>query len=251
MNTKPRGHALITGAVGGLGTAMVRRLLTEGYSIIACDRREDTVSEWLQQWPGHHRDRVHFHILDVTKEEQVATLADKLRGQSTHIAYLVNNAGIHGAGGPANTESRVWERTLRVNLHGTFYLTRAFSQAMKEQGFGRIVNIASLSAYHPLGEQAPYAAAKAAITGHTRSTALDLARHGVTVNAIAPGLILHEGLKVVFSDNELKHMAKDIPVKRPGKPEEIAATVAFLLSDDAAFITGQTIHVNGGSYLPG
>ena len=251
MSTKTRGQVLITGAVGGLGTAMTQRLLTEGYDIVACDRQTDTVSDWLQKLPAAQRDRVQFHPLDVAKEELVTAFADKLRGQGLTIAYLVNNAGIHGAGGPANTESRIWERTLRVNLHGTYYLTRAFSQAMKDRGFGRIVNLASLSAYNPLGEQAPYAAAKAAITGYTRSAALDLARYGVTVNAIAPGLILHDGLKVVFSDDELKHMAKDIPVGRAGKPEEIAATVAFLLSDEAAFITGQTIHVNGGSYLPG
>ena len=251
MNSKAKGHVLITGAVGGLGTAMIHRLLTEGYDIVACDRRVDTMSEWLPQLPAAHRDRVQFHPLDVAKEELVTAFADKLRGQGLHVAYLVNNAGIHGAGGPANTESRIWERTLRVNLHGTYYLTRAFSQAMKDRGFGRIVNLASLSAYNPLGEQAPYAAAKAAITGYTRSAALDLARYGVTVNAIAPGLILHDGLKVVFSEDDLTRMAKDIPVRRPGKPEEIAATVAFLLSDDAAFITGQTIHVNGGSYLPG
>ncbi len=251
MNSKAKGHVLITGAVGGLGTAMVQRLLVEGYSIVACDRREDTVSEWLQQLPAPHRERVQFQPLDVSKEEIVNSFAEKLHNQGVQISYLVNNAGIHGAGGPANTESRVWERTLRVNIHGTFYLTRAFSQGMKDRGFGRIVNLASLSAYNPLGEQAPYAAAKAAITGYTRSAALDLARYGVTVNAIAPGLILHDGLKVVFSEDDLTRMAKDIPVKRPGKPEEIAATVAFLLSDDAAFITGQTIHVNGGSYLPG
>jgi 3-oxoacyl-[acyl-carrier protein] reductase len=122
---------------------------------------------------------------------------------------------------------------------------------MKERRFGRIVNLASLSAYHALGEQGPYAAAKAAITGYTRSVALDLAAYGVTVNAIAPGLILHDGLKVVFSDKELERMAQGIPIGRAGKPDEIAATVSFLLSDDAAFITGQTIHVNGGSYLPG
>jgi len=250
MSTK-RGHVLITGAVGGLGTAMTQRLLGEGHDIVACDRVADTVSDWLQKLPATDRDRVQFHPLDVAKEELVSAFADKLRGQGLTIAYLVNNAGIHGAGGPANTESRIWERTLRVNLHGTYYLTRAFSQSMKDRGFGRIVNLASLSAYHPLGEQAPYAAAKAAITGYTRSAALDLSRYGVTVNAIAPGLILHDGLKVVFSDDDLKRMAKDIPVGRAGKPEEIAATVAFLLSDDAAFITGQTIHVNGGSYLPG
>lgn len=244
---QPQGQVLITGAVGGLGTAMVQRLLGEGHTIIACDRAQDQAGAWLDRLPADQHGRVNFYPLDVTKEDQVNALADTLRGKGIHIAYLVNNAGIHGAG----TESRVWERTLRVNIHGTFYLTRAFSPAMKEKRFGRIVNLASLSAYHPLGEQGPYAAAKAAIAGYTRATALDLARDGVTVNAIAPGLILHDGLKVVFSDAELGRMASGIPVGRAGKPDEIAATVSFLLSDDAAFITGQTIHVNGGSYLPG
>jgi 3-oxoacyl-[acyl-carrier protein] reductase len=226
---------------------MVQRLLGEGHAIIACDRAQDQAGAWLDRLPAAQRDRVNFYPLDVTKEEQVNALVDTLRSQGIHIAYLVNNAGIHGAG----TESRVWERTLRVNIHGTFYLTRAFSPAMKEKRFGRIVNLASLSAYHPIGEQGPYAAAKAAITGYTRSTALDLARYGVTVNAIAPGLILHDGLKVVFSEAELGRMASGIPAGRAGKPEEIAATVSFLLSNDAAYITGQTIHVNGGHYLPG
>jgi 3-oxoacyl-[acyl-carrier protein] reductase len=247
MANQPHGQVLVTGAVGGLGTAMVQRLLGEGYTIIACDRQAERVEEWLQRLPAEQQSRVSFYPLDVSKEDQVQALADTLQAKGIHIAYLVNNAGIHGAG----TESRVWERTLRVNLHGTFYLTRALSQAMKERRFGRIVNLASLSAYHPLGEQGPYAAAKAAITGYTRSTALDLAPYGVTVNAIAPGLILHEGLRGVFPDEQLEAMARAVPVGRAGKPQEIAATVAFLFSDDAAYITGQTIHVNGGIYLPG
>jgi NAD(P)-dependent dehydrogenase (short-subunit alcohol dehydrogenase family) len=251
MNNQPHGHVLVTGAVGGLGTAMVRRLLSEGYTIIACDRREQLAGDWLQQLPADQRERVSFYPLDVTKEEQVHTLADTLRTQGVHIAYLVNNAGIHGAGEVWKLESRVWERTLRVNLHGTFYLTRAFSHAMKEQGFGRIVNVSSLAAYHPTGEEGPYTAAKAGITGYTRSTALDLAPYGITVNAIAPGLILHEGLRGVFADEMLERIARSAPAGRAGKPEEIAATVSFLFSDDAAYITGQTIHVNGGMYLPG
>jgi 3-oxoacyl-[acyl-carrier protein] reductase len=247
MANQQHGQVLVTGAVGGLGTAMVQRLLGEGYTVIACDRQADRAGEWLERLPADRRDRVSFYPLDVTKEDQVSALADTLRGRGVHVAYLVNNAGIHGAG----TESRVWERTLRVNLHGIFYLTRALSQAMKEQGFGRIVNIASLSAYHPTAEQGPYAAAKAAITGYTRSTALDLARYGVTVNAIAPGLIMHDGLRVVFSDTELEKIARSVPAGRAGKPEEIAATVSFLFSEGAAYITGQTLHVNGGMYLPG
>lgn len=149
MVNKRHDQVLITGAVGGLGTAMVHRLLTEGYSIIACDRQTDTAAAWLERLPAEHSNRVSFFPLDVTKEDQVAALADTLRAKGVHIAYLVNNAGIHGAG----TESRVWERTLRVNIHGTFYCTRAFSPAMKERGFGRIVNLASLAAYHPGNEQ--------------------------------------------------------------------------------------------------
>lgn len=247
MANQLHGQTLITGAVGGLGTAMTQRLLGEGHTIIACDRAQEQAGAWLDKLPADQRERVTFYPLDVTKEEQVNVLAETLRGKGVHVAYLVNNAGIHGAG----TESRVWERTLRVNTYGTFYLTRVFAPAMKGRRFGRIVNLASLSAYHALGEQGPYAAAKGAITGYTRSVALDLAAYGVTVNAIAPGLILHDGLKVVFSDKELEGMARGIPVGRAGKPEEIAATVSFLLSNDAAFVTGQTIHVNGGSYLPG
>ncbi len=242
-----RGHILITGSLGGLGTAIVRRLLTEGHSIVACDRAAEGADAWLATFGAQERDRLSFFPLDVSKEDQVEALVSKLRAEGRHVAYLVNNAGIHGAG----ADSRVWERTLRVNLNGTFFLTRALCPAMRTSGFGRIVNLASQSAYWPAAGQGPYAAAKAGVTGYTRSIALDLAPHGVTVNAIAPGLILHEGLKAVFSDEQLRSMARPIPVGRAGKPGEIAATVSFLLSEEAAFITGQTIHVNGGMYLPG
>jgi NAD(P)-dependent dehydrogenase (short-subunit alcohol dehydrogenase family) len=230
---------------------MVRRLLNEGHTIIACDRRESLAGDWLMQLPAEQRERVKFYPLDVSKEEQVNALAHTLGTEGIHIAHLVNNAGINGAGEVWGLESRVWERVLRVNLYGTFYMTRAFSRAMIEKRFGRIVNLASLYAYHPGEGEAPYAAAKAGITGYTRSTALDLAPYGITVNVIAPGIIWHEGLKGVVSEDTVAKMTRRIPVGRAGKPEEIAATVAFLCSDGAAYITGQTIHVNGGWYLPG
>lgn len=249
--TNPYGHTVVTGAVGGLGTAMVRRLLTEGHTIIACHRRESLAGDWLMQLPAEQRERVTFYPLDVSKEEQVNALAHTLGTKGIHIAYLINNAGINGAGEVWGVESRVWERVLRVNLYGTFYLTRAFTHAMIEKRFGRVVNLASLYAYHPGEGEAPYAAAKAGITGYTRSTALDLAQYGITVNVIAPGIIWHDGLKGVFPDEMFSKLIRRVPASRAGKPQEIAATVAFLCSDAAAYITGQTIHVNGGLYLPG
>jgi 3-oxoacyl-[acyl-carrier protein] reductase len=122
---------------------------------------------------------------------------------------------------------------------------------MVERGFGRIVNFASVYAYHPGPGQSPYAAAKAGIIGYTHSTALDLAPHGVTVNVIAPGLIWHDRLRGVVDEEVVEKMRAQIPAGRSGRPDEIAHAVAFLLSEQSAYITGQTIHVNGGLYLTG
>ncbi len=246
-----KGHALMTGALGGLGTAMVRRFLLEGAPVVACDRRAGLAEKWLEGFSPEEQDRILFRPVDITREEEVQALAQDLKGRGIPIAYLVNNAGINGTGEVWALESKVWERVLRVNLYGTFYFTRALSREMVERRFGRIVNLASLYAYHPGEGEAPYAAAKAAIAGYTRSVALDLAPYGVTVNVIAPGIIWHEGLKGVVPEETLAKMVRRVPVGRAGKPEEIAAVVAFLCSEEAAYITGQTLHVNGGWYLPG
>ncbi|MBL4867753.1 MAG: SDR family oxidoreductase [Pseudomonadales bacterium] len=244
------GHALLTGALGGLGTAMTVALSEAGIPIIATDRRREDFEPWRDSLPEVARDNISFYPLDVTKEQQVDELAEVLKSRNIHISYLINNAGIQGAAKPWEMTTKTWHRVMQVNIDGTFFLTRAFSQAMSESGFGRIVNIASLFAYHPGRGQGPYAAGKAAITGYTRSSALDLASTGVTVNAIAPGYIWHERLAEVFAGNSTPTF-DEVPMKRSGKPEEIAATVAFLVSEGAGYITGQTIHVNGGLYLPG
>ena len=246
-----RGHAIITGGLGGLGTAMTHQLCAMGIEVIATDRRPEDFEAWRAALPPEFRDRVSFYPLDVTKEEAVNELAATLAARNIDVAYLINNAGIQGAGKPWTMDSKTWRRVMNVNITGTFYLTRAFSEAMVNRGFGRIVNLASVAAYDAGRGQGPYAAGKAAITGYTRSTALDLARYGVTVNAIAPGLIWHPRLEGVVQDSVREGMSSSVPMGRTGRPEEIGATVAFLCSEGASYITGQTIHVNGGLYLPG
>ncbi len=244
-----RGHALVTGALGGLGTDIVKTLLEQGYDVVACDRRGDDAEPWLASFSEAERARIAYHTFDVRDLEAVEGLRRHLEMDGTHIAYLVNNAGMTAAAPPWEMEPRVFDRVLQVNLYGTYNLTRTFCNPMREAGFGRIVNFASLFAYAPGPGQAPYAAAKAGIVGYTHSLALDLADSGVTVNTIAPGLIWHERLAPTITESEREGWNKRTPMKRPGEPREIAETVAFLLSAGAGYITGQTIHVNGGSYL--
>jgi 3-oxoacyl-[acyl-carrier protein] reductase len=246
-----RGLTLVTGAFGGLGTAIVKRLLRDGATVLATDRRIDDAAAWLEQFDSEERARIEARALDVTKEAEVDALRASLDAEGRHVAYLVNNAGVAGAGAPWRMASRTFDIIMRVNLYGTFHCTRAFCEPMRLGGFGRVVNFASLYAYDPGPGQAPYAAAKAGIVGYTHSIAKDLAPHGVTVNVIAPGLIWHERLEGVLADDEYAQMREKTPMKRSGEPREIAGVVAFLLSEDSSYVTGQTLHVNGGVYMPG
>lgn len=247
-----RGNALVTGALGGLGTAITKRLIAAGIPVIATDRRATDINPWIEEHLSMEEKALfNFFPLDVTKEDQITTLAETLADEGVHIAYLINNAGIQANAEPWAMDTKSWQRTLAVNADGTFFLTRAFSKEMVDKGFGRIVNFASLYAYTPGQGQSPYAAAKAAVTGFTRSVALDLAKYGVTCNVVAPGIIWHERLRGVLPDEVYEGMIKKVPADRAGKPEEIAGAVAFFCSEESSYITGQTLHVNGGLYLPG
>ena len=243
------GHVLLTGALGGLGTAIARTLLDAGFEVIACDRRAEDAGEWLEQFDQDSRDRLRFHAFDNRNLGATQAFAEQLANDGIHVAYLINNAGIATIGEPWDMAPEAFDRVVQVNLYGTFHLTRTFCAAMKEKGFGRIINFASAAAYLPDAGMAPYSAAKAGIVGYTHSIATDLAQHGVTANVIAPGLIWHDRLRPTYTDDERDVWRKRIPMKREGDPLEIAETVRFLMSAGAAYITGQTIHVNGGVYM--
>ena len=247
-----RGHALITGAIGGLGTAMTKKLISQGIPVIGCDRKADELDGWRERELNEEQNKmVTLFPLDITKEEHVDAVATELGQRDIHIAYLINNAGIKGPGKPWDYDSKTWDRVIKVNMYGTFHLSRAFSKPMVDAGFGRILNFSSGAAYSPPRDWGSYAAAKAGVLGYTRSLAQDLAQYGVTVNCIVPGLIMHEGLRGAIPDKFFENLGKDVPMRRPGKPEEIAEAAAFFMSEGSSYVTGQTMHVNGGLYMPG
>ena len=242
------GHALVTGALGGLGTEITKTLARAGYDVIACDRRAEDFAAWEAGLDDEERAKISFHAFDLRDLSAIEALRDELGRQGVHIAYLVNNAGIAAMAPPWELEPKVFDRVVQVNLYATYYMTRTFCGAMREAGFGRIVNFASLAAVDG-ASMSPYSAAKAGIIGYSHSVAADLAPSGVTVNVIAPGIIWHERLAPTFTEEERAAMRRSNPMKREGEPREIAATVAFLLSNEAGFMTGQTLHVNGGAYM--
>lgn len=239
-------YALITGASRGLGKAIALRLAKDGLSVIINyqsnkEAAEDTLRQ--VQEAGGTGELLPFNVADPQAIE-TALESWSANHPDDYISVLVNNAGIRQDNLMIFMQEDQWNRVLDTTLNGFFYITRRLLKDMMTHRNGRIINMASLSGLKGLPGQTNYSAAKAALIGATKALAQEVAARKVTVNAIAPGFIATDMTKEL-DETELKKL---IPMGRFGKPEEVAALTSFLASDDAAYITGQVISINGGLY---
>ena len=238
---------LVTGAGSGIGAACVRRLYAEGASIAAADMRKEALDNLLSELGNG--ERLYGCGVDVSDRDQVAAFVSGAVQRFGKIHGLVNCAGIRGVGNILDTDPEVLRKVLSVNLEGTFNMCQAFARAAKDaQTPAAIVNLSSAAGIRGVPNRLPYAASKYGVVGLTQTMALELGPLGIRVNAVVPGMIRTPMTAPMFQDPEnVKRIRAAHPIGREGLPEEVAAAIAFLLSEDASFITGVALPVDGGS----
>jgi NAD(P)-dependent dehydrogenase (short-subunit alcohol dehydrogenase family) len=237
--------ALVTGAGRGIGFRIGRRLHTEGASVVFNDLAvSEKVERYVESNSG--QGRAIFHQADVSQLKQVEQMVDRIMEEFGRFDILVNNAGVDPTTPFLQVSEDMWNQVISTNLKGTFFCAQKAAEKMCKARQGRIVNISSVHSLATMPGFSAYSASKGAINALTRELALELAPHGITVNAVAPGAIEVER----FVSNPLYDrdaLAGEIPSGRVGKPEDISGMVAFLCSDDAEWLTGQVISVDGGT----
>jgi 3-oxoacyl-[acyl-carrier protein] reductase len=237
---------VVTAAAGtGIGSAVARRCLEEGARVVVSDRHERRLGETRDELSTDHGDRVASVPCDVTDEGQVQALVDSAVGLFGRLDVMINNAGLGGTGSVLDLGDDEWHRVLDVTLTGTFRCTRAALRQMVAQGGGgSVVNNASVLGWRAQAGQAHYAAAKAGVMALTRCAALDVADHGIRVNAVAPSLAAHPFLAKTTSEDLLTELAAKEAFGRAAQPWEVATVMVFLASDYASYLTGEVISVS-------
>ncbi len=250
-----KGHkdkvAVVTGAANGIGRAFARRLAEDGVDVAVVDIADGSETVKMVEAAGR---RAIYVKTDVSSEASVAAMAKQVNAKFNHVDIVVNCAGIFPQIPLEKVTYAEWRRIIGTNLDGTFLVSMAFAPAMKARGWGRIVNLSSSTVGSVVTGFLPYVASKLGIVGFTRALASELAPFGITVNAIQPGLSKTPGATArppragfASMDEEFADVANRFQaIKRVETPEDLAGAVSFLTSDDAAFITGQTLNVDGG-----
>ena len=241
--------ALVTGGMGGLGTAICRRLQAEGFRVAATySPGNATPDAWLaaQRDEGY---RFTTYRVDVTDYGDCEWMMQKLLAEMGRLDVLVNNAGITRDRSLRKMSHEDWLAVLRADLDSVFNMSKQAIEPMMAQRWGRIINISSVNGQQGAFGQTNYSAAKAGMHGFTKALALEMARHGVTVNTVSPGYLRTKMVEAVPSDVMNGKILPQIPMGRLGEPDEIAGLIAYLVSEDAGFVTGANLAINGGQHM--
>jgi NAD(P)-dependent dehydrogenase (short-subunit alcohol dehydrogenase family) len=245
-DTGSRRVAVITGGTRGIGAAVARRLAAADVDVVAAFRGDTAAAEAL----AATSDRITTAQVDVADADACTELVERVVAEHGRLDHLVNNAGLLVEASSVDTDPAVWERVVSVNLSAAFHLCRAAVPVMRAAGFGRIVNVSSVTAVMGSPTEAAYGAAKAGLHGLTRSLARETARAGITVNCVVPG-VFETDMTASMPERTQQAILRMIPVGRRGHPDELARAVCFLLADDAGYLTGSVLTVDGGLSMGG
>ena len=244
INLKER-NVLVTGGAGGIGAAIVKSMHSLGANILISGTNEQK----LEKLSNSFSNPLLYFAADLRKREDIEKLVERtLKKFNNKLDILINNAGITRDNLTLRMKDSEWSDVINLNLNSSFYLTKFFVKNMIKNRYGRVINISSVVGSSGNLGQANYAASKAGIEGMSKSIALEVASRNITINCVAPGFIETDMTKNLLSKNE-DALKRSIPMGRVGSPDEVANVVSFLASDVAGYITGQTIHVNGGLYI--
>lgn len=232
--------ALITGATGGIGLEICK-FLGNDHEIYILGRNEEKLKNLSNKFSFIKE----YFVCDISESESLADFFEKISMKNLQIDVLVNNAGVTDDSLFLRMDLKKWNKVINTNLNSNFMISNFFSKQMIKKKWGRIVNITSVVGHTGNAGQANYTASKAGVIGMTKSIAIELAKRNITVNSISPGFIDTE-MTASLSDEQKDFIKNKIPLARIGRPEDVAYCVKFLVSDQANYITGQTIHVNGG-----
>tara|TARA_B100000579_G_C22655564_1_gene768370 strand:- start:19 stop:753 length:735 start_codon:yes stop_codon:yes gene_type:complete len=234
---------LITGATGGIGGALVKKFISLDGNVFATGTKTEKLDALKKEFPS-----VHIMKFDISNHSKISEFIENVYSQLTGLDILINNAGLNLDNLSIRMKDEEWQKVIDINLGSTFHLSKSAIKKMLKNKYGRIVNITSVVGHTGNLGQANYAASKAGIIGMSKSLSIEYAKKNITINCVSPGFIQSK-----MTDNIVENikavLTSKIPMAKLGTGEDVANTVAFIASDQASYITGETIHVNGGMYM--